>query len=88
MAKKIIPAAKKAVAKIVAKKSAVAAPAAVSSTAVRNTPIPKAVPAAAPARREVTAQQIALRAYEISLSGTGGSPDDNWFRAERELRGA
>ena len=84
MAKKIIPAAK-AAAKTVVKKIA-AAPAAVSSTAVRNTPIPKAAPAA-PARKEITAQQIAVRAYEISQSGTGGSPDDNWFRAERELRG-
>jgi len=36
--------------------------------------------------RQVTQEQIARRAYEISQSGTGGTPEDNWFRAERELR--
>ncbi len=41
----------------------------------------------ATAPREVTHQMIAERAYEIHLSGTGGSPDENWYRAERELRG-
>jgi hypothetical protein len=30
---------------------------------------------------------IAKRAYEIHLSGQGGSELDNWLRAERELRG-
>lgn len=67
-----------------------AAPASVSaaevSTPVRNTPIPKvATPAA---RKEITQEMIARRAYEIYLSGTGGSEIDNWHRAERELRGA
>lgn len=62
----------------------------VHSTPVRNTPIPKAAPA--PARKEtaaatITQEMIATRAYEISQSGFGGSEDDNWFRAERELRG-
>jgi hypothetical protein len=38
------------------------------------------------ARREVSHDQIARRAYEIFKSGTGGSTEDNWFRAERELR--
>lgn len=38
------------------------------------------------ARREITHEQIARRAYEIYKSGTGGSTEDNWFRAERELR--
>ena len=37
--------------------------------------------------RQVTHEQIARRAYEIFKSGTGGSTEDNWFRAERELRG-
>ena len=32
-------------------------------------------------------EEIALRAYYISRSGSGGSQDDNWLRAERELRG-
>ncbi len=63
------------------------------STPVRNTPIPKAsapIPAApAPAKKDilVTHEMIARRAYEISQSPFGGSAEDNWFRAERELRG-
>src|SRR5438105_490781 len=36
--------------------------------------------------RQVTHVHIARRAYEIFKSGTGGTPEDNWFRAERELR--
>lgn len=36
--------------------------------------------------RQVTHDQVARRAYEIFKSGTGGTPEDNWFRAERELR--
>lgn len=36
--------------------------------------------------RQVTHNEIARRAYEIFKSGTGGTPEDNWFRAERELR--
>ena len=36
--------------------------------------------------RTITQEQIARRAYEIFKSGTGGTPEDNWFRAERELR--
>jgi hypothetical protein len=67
-----------------------ASPAVASSTPVRNSPVPKAVAAASPApapKKEVTYEQIAKRAYEIFASGTGGSQDDNWHRAERELRG-
>jgi hypothetical protein len=37
-------------------------------------------------RREVTHEQIARRAFEISKSGTAGTPEENWYRAERELR--
>jgi|tagenome__1003787_1003787.scaffolds.fasta_scaffold8202020_1 hypothetical protein len=37
--------------------------------------------------REVTNEAIARRAHEIAESGEGGSDDDNWHRAERELRG-
>ena len=55
-----------------------------ASTPIRNTPIPKV---AAPVRKEVTQEMISRRAYEIHLSGTGGSDVDNWHRAERELRG-
>ena len=53
-------------------------------TEVRNTPIPKI------GKKKsviVTQGDIAKRAYEIYLSGTGGSETDNWFRAERELHG-
>ena len=35
---------------------------------------------------EITHDMVARRAYEIYLSGTGGSEFDNWCRAERELR--
>jgi hypothetical protein len=54
-----------------------------SSTPVRNTAIPKV---AAAAKREITHQMIAVRAFEISAGGIGGSELDNWYRAERELR--
>ena len=63
-----------------------------STTPVRNSAIPKvatAAVAAVPAgiaKREVTQEMIAVRAYEIAMGGTGGSEQDNWFRAERELR--
>ncbi len=30
--------------------------------------------------------EVAKRAYEIFESGEGGSPQENWERAERELR--
>ncbi len=63
----------------------------VGQTAVRNTPIPKAAVAASTkagtAPGTVTRQAIAVRAYEIYRSGKGGTEVDNWFRAERELRG-
>jgi hypothetical protein len=57
----------------------------VVSTEIRNSPIPKSAPAP---KREITHQMIAEKAYEISQTGYGGSPDENWFRAERELRGS
>ncbi len=39
------------------------------------------------AERIITHEAIASRAYEIFYSGTSGSANDNWFRAERELLG-
>ncbi len=72
-AKKIVTAAKRAVAKTV--------------TEVRNTAIPKLTPAKKTIAIDVTQDQVARRAYEIHASGNGGSDTDNWFRAERELRG-
>ena len=75
---------------------------AVSSTPVRNTAMPKTAPpplrpspfdapsslrsTSSTSQRQVTHEQIARRAYEISQSPEGRSPDENWFRAERELR--
>ena len=62
----------------------------VSTTPVRNTPIPRPQSSSAPTsfqRKQPTHDQIAKRAYEIWQSGKGGSQQDNWYRAERELRG-
>ncbi|HSU65397.1 MAG TPA: DUF2934 domain-containing protein [Tepidisphaeraceae bacterium] len=63
-----------------------AAPAAVATTTpVRNTTVP---PKAAVKKAVLpTFDQIAQRAYFISQSGNGGNQDENWFRAEQELRG-
>lgn len=57
----------------------------ISSTAVRNTAVPRTT-AAALAKPVLTQELIAQRAYFISISGFGGSQDENWFRAEAELR--
>jgi hypothetical protein len=68
------------------------AAAAPTTTAVRNSAIPPrpTTPASsAPAARRSapTYDQIAQCAYFIWQSGKGGSQDENWFRAERDLRG-
>jgi hypothetical protein len=58
-------------------------------TPVRNTTLPPkktASPVAAPKKIAPTFDQISRQAYFFWLS-SGGSQDDNWFRAERELRG-
>jgi hypothetical protein len=57
-----------------------------TSTPVRNSAIPRS-PQQAGGRRDVSHDQIAKRAYEISISGSGGSEMENWLRAERELKG-
>jgi hypothetical protein len=36
----------------------------------------------------VTDEMIRDRAWEIAVSGAGGSPIENWFRAAQELREA
>ena len=41
--------------------------------------------AAAP---EITDEMIAERAYHISQSGEGGTDEENWHRAEAELKSA
>jgi len=33
----------------------------------------------------ISTEEIAMRAYEISLGDDAGTPDENWGRAEREL---
>jgi len=59
-----------------------------TSTPMRNTAIPRSpTPQSSGSRREVSHEQIARRAYEISISGSGGSEVENWLRAERELKG-
>ena len=84
MAKPFKPAAKPVSKPAVA--AAVAAPAARSE--VRNSPLPRpASPISGGAKKEITRDMIAKRAYEIWQSGAGGSEYDNWIRAERELRG-
>ena len=79
--------AKKSTPSVVASKPAAPARKAevVSSTPIRNTPLPKA--SAPVAKKLSTQEQIAVRAFEISCGPNCGSQDDNWFRAERELRG-
>jgi hypothetical protein len=72
--------AKKTTTPKVAAKS-VAAP---TTTAVRNSAVP---PKAAVKKLPPTYDQIALSAFLIWKSGQGGSQDENWLRAERELRG-
>jgi len=42
----------------------------------------------ASAASEVTYEMIAERAYHIAHSGEGGTDEENWHRAEAELRGA
>jgi len=62
----------------------------VSSTAVRNTSLPPRVSTSAMSQKRPapTHDQIARKAYEIWKSGKGGSQEENWYRAERELRSA
>ena len=72
----------------------------VSTTPVRNSPIPRSTQASTAtatetatattesrrSHQQITQEQIAKRAYEIWRSGKGGSAFENWIRAERELR--
>lgn len=56
-----------------------------SKTAVRNTAIPRVGDVVVIPPKQVTHEMIARRAYEISISGSGGGELDNWLRAEHEL---
>jgi len=42
---------------------------------------------ATPSSLVITHEMIARRAYQIWQSGRGGSAEQNWAQAERELRG-
>jgi hypothetical protein len=46
-----------------------------------------AVPAEHEGAGEVSEEAIARRAYEISQREDAGTPEENWRRAEAELRG-
>jgi hypothetical protein len=50
-------------------------------------PAAKTTPARKPRTRvrKVTPDEVALRAYLMSLSEPGASPEENWLRAEQEL---
>ncbi len=48
----------------------------------------RAEPDEEPLRADATDEDIARRAYEISLSEDAGTPDENWARAQAELRPA
>jgi hypothetical protein len=39
-----------------------------------------------PAGAEITREMIARRAFELWLTNGSGSPEENWSRAEEELR--
>ena len=62
------------------KKTETAAPAAKKTTTRRATTKKAA------AQPEITYEMIAERAYHISQSGEGGSDEENWHRAEAELK--
>ncbi len=83
MAKKVTTSSKSTSAPKAAVISKVPAAPAKVVTQVRNT----AIPPKPAAKKEITQDQIAKRAFEIYASGKGGSESDNWHRAERELRG-
>lgn len=71
-------------------KAAPAKKAVAKTTEVRNTARPRTTEKAKPLAVKplvITGAMISERAYHIHLSGAGGSQDDNWHRAERELRG-
>ena len=65
-----------------------AAPAAKSAAKTAAKPAPKRTTTTRKAKApEITDLMIAERAYYLSISGEGMSDDENWLRAEAELRG-
>ena len=85
MAKRTTSSTDKAPAPVPAAKSKAPAPEVAATTPVRNTAIPKPAKPATKSPKPMTYELISERAYFISISGTGGSQDDNWLRAESEL---
>jgi hypothetical protein len=84
--------AKKPVSKSKPAKSRVVSPVKVSETPVRNSAIPKTRQGASNGAAQVKAtpmityDMVAMRAFDIWRSGTGGDDYHNWVRAEEELR--
>ena len=57
------------------------------STPVRYSALPKLAPAAKPTLKlAITADQIAVKAYELFAAGTPGGQLDHWLAAEAELK--
>jgi len=64
-----------------------AAPAAKSTTKAAAKPAAKRTTTTRKAKApEITDAMIAERAYHISISGEGTTDEENWLRAEAELR--
>ena len=53
---------------------------------VTEEPITRGATSSEAAAPEITQEMIAERAYRISQSGEGGTDEENWHRAEAELR--
>jgi hypothetical protein len=54
--------------------------------ATKQRPAPGGATSTKGAAPDVTQEMIAERAYHIFQSGQGGTAEDNWQRAEAELR--
>ena len=57
-----------------------------TDAAVTEKPTTRGATSRKAAAPEITQEMIAERAYHISQSGQGGTDEDNWHRAEAELR--
>ena len=59
-----------------------------AAAAAKKTTTRRATTNKAKAATDVTYEMIAERAYHIAESGEGGSDEENWHRAEAELKSA
>jgi len=57
-----------------------------AATAPKKTTTRRTTSKKATAAPEITDEMIAERAYHIAQSGEGGTDEENWHRAEAELR--